>query len=459
MVQALDNIVFLIDETLVFRQYWVAKEELLWASPDTFLEKHISVLFSEQQGAPNMTEKIQQAFQEQKQDKFLYSFEKGAVSQQWYCVKLHLTDRWNEQGKRLLLLVMEEWQEKAETQKNKHLFQSLVNQNQEAIRYIDLDLTICYVNPATRLLYGYEEGELIGKKVDLLTVDPNIDVMAVTSLIQQEGSWAGEVLQMKKDHTLFEAFLSIQLIRDNEGKPMGYVSQSKDISKRKETATKLKNIIAERETLLKEIHHRVKNNLQVITSLLSLQSSTIEEEHISEIFQQSQYRINAMATIHETLYHSNNFVGIDYRDYLITLAEYLLLSMKGKQHQIHLDIQVPPVMLSLDTAIPLGLLVNEILTNALKYGIVGKEKGTITIQLTPQKEQEYELYIGDNGKGYSKEINFTNTTSLGLKLIQNLARQLNGCIERLYTKKGTYYRLLFMGILYETPMDKEKQPN
>lgn len=457
MVQALDDLVFLIDETLVFRQYWVSKEEKLWMTPAHFLNQSVGVVFPEGQGTVNITKEIQQVFQEKQNSKFLYRYKHEAIDQQWYRVKLHLTDQTDEQGKRLLLMVIGVCEEEAEAQKNKHLFQSLVDQNWEAIRYIDMDLTIQYVNPATNNLYGYKEGELIGKRVDLLTVDPTIDVLAVTNIIKQEGSWAGEVLQMKKDQTLFEAYLSIQLLKNDQGQPMGYVSHCKDISKRKETATKLKNIIAERETLLREIHHRVKNNLQVITSLLSLQSSTIEEEHIREIFQQSQYRINAMATIHETLYRSNNFVGIDYRDYLITLSEYLLLSMKGKQHQISLDIQVPPVMLTLDTAIPLGLLVNEIITNALKYGIAGK--GTITIQLTPKKEQEYELYIGDDGKGYSKEINFSNTTSLGLKLIQNLARQLNGSIERVPTKKGTYYKLLFMGILYETPMNKEKQPS
>ncbi len=235
---------------------------------------------------------------------------------------------------------------------------------------------------------------------------------------------------------------------------MGFVSQSKDISEQKETATTLKNIIAERETLLREIHHRVKNNLQVITSLLSLQSSSIDDPRIHAVFQQSQYRINAMATIHETLYRSNNFTGIDYREYLITLFDYLVLSMKGRKHQVQLDLEVPKVTLSLDTAIPLGLLVNEVITNALKYGIVGQNKGTIAIQLVQKGDQAYELTIGDDGAGYSKEISYHNTPSLGLKLIKNLARQLNGKIERLFNKKGTYYRLSFLEIIDETPMNR-----
>ncbi|MGH1335950.1 MAG: sensor histidine kinase [Aureispira sp.] len=459
MVQALDDIVFLIDETLVFRQYWVAREEMLWMPLDAFLGKNISTVFPKGMGNVDINEKIKQVFSTKKNEKFLYQSFGQYDEKQWYRIKLHLTDRFDQEGKQLLLVVVEEHTEQVVIQKNKHLFQSLVDQNWDAIRYSDLDLTIRYVNSATNRLYGYEEGELIGEKVNLLTADSSIDIEEVKNLILEKGSWAGDVWQMRKDQTRFEAFLSIQLMKDDDNQPIGFVSQSKDISERKETAAKLKRIIAERETLLKEIHHRVKNNLQVITSLLSLQSNMLADEKIRGVFQQSQYRINAMATIHETLYRSNNFMGIDYRQYLMTLSEYLLLSMKGNKHQITLHIDVPPVVLSLDTAIPLGLLVNEIITNALKYGIVGEQQGKITIQLTPKKAQKYELYIGDNGLGYSEKMNFNNTTSLGLKLIQNLARQLNGTIERLYANKGTYYKLLFLGILYETPMNKEKQPN
>lgn len=456
MVQALDDIVFLIDETLVFRQYWVAKEEMLWMPPEAFLGKKIATIFPSRMGDVDINEKIKQVFKTKKNEKFLYQSSGKYTKKRWYRVKLHLTDRYDTDNKRLLLAVVEECTEEIAVQKHKHLFQSLVDQNWEAIRYSDLDLTIRYVNSATNRLYGYEEGELIGKKVNLLTVDSSIDVQGVKKLVMEQENWTGDVWQMRKDQTRFEAFLSIQLIKNNEGEPIGFISQSKDISERKETAAKLRRIIGERETLLKEIHHRVKNNLQVITSLLSLQSNMLQDEKIREVFQQSQYRINAMATIHETLYRSNNFVGINYRQYLVTLSEYLLLSMKGEKHQITLKMEVPPVMLSLDTAIPLGLLVNEVITNALKYGIVGQQEGVITIRLTAKTAQKYELYIGDDGCGYSPTLNFNNTASLGLKLIQNLARQLNGSIKRVPSERGTYYQLLFLGILYETPMDKAK---
>lgn len=457
MVQALDDIVFLIDETLVFRQYWVAKEEMLWMPPAAFLGKKVTTVFPQGLGEVDLSQKITEVFATGKKEKLVYNILNEAGKKEWYRCKLHLTDRKDQEGKRLLLVVIEECTQEMDAQKRQHLFQSLVDQNWEAIRYTDLELNILYVNAVTNKLYGYEEGELIGEKVHKLTSDPNMDVDGVRVLIMQEGSWAGETWQIRKDKTRFEAFLSIQLIRDDEGQPVGFISQSKDISKRKETEAKLKSIIEERETLLREIHHRVKNNLQVITSLLSLQSNTLADEGIREIFQQSQYRINAMATIHETLYRSNNFVGIDYGQYLVTLSEYLLLSMKGASNQVTLEIDVPPVTLSLDTAIPLGLLVNEIMTNALKHGIVGQQAGTITIKMTPKEGQYYELYIGDNGLGFSEEINFMTTTSLGLKLIQKLARQLNGSIERVFLEKGTYYKLSFLGILDETPMNKEAQ--
>jgi PAS domain S-box-containing protein len=459
IVQASDAVVFLIDEQKIFRHYWTNEEEKSWLSPQGFIGKTIMAVFPDGLGSIDIEKKIERVLATGTPIKFIYQPYNHHRKNSWLRAKIMLTKPHDSTDKRLLLLSLTDCTEEVHSyEQHPHLFQSLVDQNCEAIRYIDLDLTIRYVNEATNRMYGYEEGELIGRKVNQITQDPNINIVEVTEIIQQKGSWTGEVWQVRKDQSKFLSFLSIQLLRDHQGQPMGYASQSKDLSAQKETATQLRTIIAERETLLREIHHRVKNNLQVVTSLLSLQSITLPDEHIREVFRQSQYRINAMATIHETLYRSNNFMGIDYRQYLITLSQYLLLSMKGTKHQVTLDLKVPEITLSLDTAIPLGLLVNEIITNALKYGIIGQEQGRITIRLEQKNKQQYELYIGDNGKGYAETINFNNTTSLGLKLIQNLARQLNGTIERDASQQGTYYRLLFLEILDETPMDKAKAP-
>lgn len=210
---------------------------------------------------------------------------------------------------------------------------------------------------------------------------------------------------------------------------------------------KLNEANKEQAVLLKEIHHRVKNNLQVITSLLSLQSSNIEDPKIKEIFSVSQYRINTMAILHEELYQSENLSTIGYGEYLRKLMDYLIQSIAGKDPQFELNIDVPSTLkLNIDTAIPLGLLINEIITNALKYGLDQKGQGTIYLSIIPQTYPTFQLLIGDDGKGFSDEINHKTTKSLGLKLIRQLVRQLNGSVEKENKTPGTHYSIYFKEI-------------
>lgn len=202
----------------------------------------------------------------------------------------------------------------------------------------------------------------------------------------------------------------------------------------------------EKDILLKEIHHRVKNNLQVITSLLSLQSYNIEDIKTKELFSYSQYRINSMAMIHEMLYQANDLSKINYGDYLKQLIDKLILSMKGHQHQIEVQLDVPNVYLNIDTAIPLGLLINEIITNALKYGIPDDSSGTLSIKIIPLESPNFKLEIGDNGIGFSETAQEETKNSLGLRLIRQLTLQLNGNIERDTQKQGTNYVLSFQEV-------------
>lgn len=203
----------------------------------------------------------------------------------------------------------------------------------------------------------------------------------------------------------------------------------------------------ERKTLLKEVHHRVKNNLQVITSLLSLQAAQISDEKTSSLFQQSQYRINAMAMVHEMLYQSDDLSQIKIETYFQELANALIFSTKGSENNIVLQIEAPPIYLGLDTAIPLGLLINEILSNALKHGLKDSTTGEIYIKLEALTAPHYCLKIGDNGIGCPQNIDFKNTKTLGLKLIYKLARQLLGKIEVDYSKKGCHYVLYFQEVV------------
>jgi two-component sensor histidine kinase len=211
------------------------------------------------------------------------------------------------------------------------------------------------------------------------------------------------------------------------------------------TKMELMEQINEKETLLKEVHHRVKNNLQTVSSLLSLQARSIENDEMKSLIKSSQNRVISMAMVHEMLYMRDDISKVEYKSYVQELGDYLVRSVKGTQNNVSLKVDIPEMELGIDTAIPLGLLINETITNALKYGIEDDKNGEIYIELRKQ-EKDYVLNIGDNGVGFPEKINFKNTKSLGLKLIHNLTRQLKGSIVRDLSKKGTNYIVKFQEI-------------
>ena len=201
--------------------------------------------------------------------------------------------------------------------------------------------------------------------------------------------------------------------------------------------------INEKETLLREVHHRVKNNLQTVSSLLSLQSRSIEDKKMKGIIKSSQNRVISMAMVHEMLYMRDDLSKIEYKSYVKELSEFLIRSLKGAENKVKLNIDIPDIKLGIDTAIPLGLLINEAITNALKYGITDENEGEINIAIKQENNNNYVLNIGDNGVGFPDSIDHKTTKSLGLKLIHNLARQLKGTISRDSSKKGTNYIVRF----------------
>ncbi|SDF11828.1 Two-component sensor histidine kinase, contains HisKA and HATPase domains [Cellulophaga baltica] len=205
--------------------------------------------------------------------------------------------------------------------------------------------------------------------------------------------------------------------------------------------------VREKETLIKEVHHRVKNNLQTVSSLLSLQARNMKDEEMKKMIKSSQNRVNSMAMVHEMLYMREDLSKIEYKSYVEELSDYLVRSIKGTDNRIKVAIDIIDINLGIDTAIPLGLLINEAITNSLKYGIKDNGEGEISIALKKsQDEKDYVLNIGDNGDGYEESITPQTTTSLGLKLIYNLTRQLQGSILKDCTKKGTNYIITFKEI-------------
>ena len=217
----------------------------------------------------------------------------------------------------------------------------------------------------------------------------------------------------------------------------------REIEERLRTEEQLRTSLGEKEILLKEIHHRVKNNLQIIYSLLSLQSEHVQDELILDMFRDSKHRVRSMALIHEKLYRSQDLARIDFGEYVNALTTDLLNSYTLGFSAPNLKTRVDGVHLSVDTAVPCGLMVNELVTNCLKYAFPNGQEGEINIELQKNGGEEFTLIVGDNGIGLPKEFDFRNTDSLGLQLVNSLAAQLGGAVE-LDRTNGTTFTITFM---------------
>ena len=237
---------------------------------------------------------------------------------------------------------------------------------------------------------------------------------------------------------------SMKLLSDHSIEVIGSVV---DISDRKWAEDQIRASLQEKEVMLKEIHHRVKNNLQVVSSLLKLQAGYIEDKRIVEVFKESQNRVSAMALIHEKLYQSEDLAKTNFSEYIHSLATALFRSYSANSRSIQLDLKIQEVRLSIDTAIPCGLIINELISNSLKYAFPAGETGTIQIQLHAQEDHHsdstrYQLIVGDSGRGFPSDLNFRHTKSLGLQLVCTLVRQLRGEID-LDHKTGVQFTISF----------------
>ena len=243
----------------------------------------------------------------------------------------------------------------------------------------------------------------------------------------------------KGEEIVKEVFLNP--IYGGDGKIIEVSGIAHDITEKTMSEQKLKESLKEKEVLLKEVHHRVKNNLQVISSILNLQSSYVKDKKTLDILRESQNRIKSMSFIHESLYQNTDFSEINFSEYIISLSKNLVHSYGIYDDLIDLDMSVGNISLNLDISIPCGLIINELVSNALKYAFAGKKKGVIKIELF-EKNDNVHLIVQDNGLGLPNEINYKETDSLGLQLVTTLVEQISGRIE-LENKEGAKFTIIF----------------
>ena len=220
-----------------------------------------------------------------------------------------------------------------------------------------------------------------------------------------------------------------------------------EIAERKRAEEEIKASLKEKEVLLKEIHHRVKNDLQVVSSLLYLQSEHIKDEQSLATIRESQSRIKSMALVHEQLYQSKGLARVDFAEYIQNLATYLFRSYGVNPDAITLKINADDVSLGIDTAIPCGLIISELVSNSLKHAFPagkagGDRESEIRINLHADDDNKLTLIVSDNGVGLPRDLDFRNTESFGMHLVNTLTRQLEGTIE-LDRSGGTAFEITF----------------
>lgn len=217
----------------------------------------------------------------------------------------------------------------------------------------------------------------------------------------------------------------------------------RQIAERQRVERQLQDSLREKEMLLKEVHHRVKNNMQIVVSMLNLQSAQVNDSTILDVLRDSQNRVRSMALVHEKLYQSDNLAQIDCQDYLHHLTSALFHSYGSRLSPIRLEIEANDIALGVDSAIPCGLIVNEIVSNALKHAFPNAQRGTVIVRLCRREGDSLELSIEDDGLGFPVEKDFRNTDSLGMQLVLSLVRQLNGSIELIRLQPGSRFVIRF----------------
>ena len=292
------------------------------------------------------------------------------------------------------------------------------------------DPTIIEVNKKGLSILGFEPDQITGKPLSLV-VPGTLPRHLLMDQIQKDGQpMIAESVLTRKDGTTIPVLISGSRMPDEM-----VILNIMDIGDRKKSEDQLQRSLREKEILLREVHHRVKNNMQVISGLIELQSAQISDPETHRLFQESYERIKTMALIHESLYRSEDFARIDFSIYLDKLISYLLSSYGRTRDEISVDIRLQVIYMNMDIAVPCGLIANELISNSLKHGFPGGRRGTISIRLENAGEKECEFMVSDDGVGFPPGLDFRKTPSFGLQLINGLAsHQMRGTVE---LRKGT----------------------
>ncbi len=297
------------------------------------------------------------------------------------------------------------------------------------------------VNKTGHERLGYTKQEMLSMTV--AQIDPPeyaVRVPERLARIRERGYAVFESAHVRKNGTVMPVEVNARLL-ELDGIQV-YFSVVRDITERKQAEDIIRAALTEKEILLKEVHHRVKNNLQVIASMLQLQAGYIADDRDRTFFDESQKRVETMSLIHEKLYRAKDLARIDFRDYVEDLVANLLTLHTGRADQIELQLDIEGVELDVNNSIPCGLIINELVSNSLKHAFPAGKSGRISIGMRSADNGAVTLSVRDDGAGFPEQLDFRSTRSLGLQLVISLVAQLEGEIE-LESCKGTCFTIRF----------------
>ncbi len=297
-----------------------------------------------------------------------------------------------------------------------------------------IDYRFIDINPAFEKLTGLTR-DIIGKTV--LEIYPDIEQIWIN--ISEEVALTGKSKQFENYMKKLDKWLEVTAFRPTENQ---LASILRDITERKKADERIKLSLREKETLLQEVHHRVKNNMQVITSLLNLQACKIKDKKAREPFITCENRIRSMALVHDKLYNSKDMTSINFNDYINNLVNEIFSSSIRSRNNIKSSINTNNISLTVEKAIPTGLIITELVSNALKHAFKEEKDGMIAIDFVKSKAGNYILTVQDNGIGLPDDFDTRKEESLGYQLVNALTTQLNGKIE-IFRENGTKITIIF----------------
>lgn len=305
-----------------------------------------------------------------------------------------------------------------------------INRSSNPIYITDQDGFIQYVNPAFEKQYGFKESEVIGKTPRILKSGKQSNKFYddFWETILSGESAEGEIVNKTKSGDLLNIHYSTNPIIDSDGQHIGYIAIQDNISERAKMEDQIRKSLKEKNVMLAEIHHRVKNNLAIVSGLLELEALENEDQQTRDFVRKSQTRIKSMAIVHEKLYKNESLSDINLREYMEDLVETIHKNWVSDDTAIQFDLKIDPLEININQAIPLSLIIHELVTNAIRHAFYSRKMGCIFIEIH-ELEDQIHCTISDNGDSMPDDYDVESSMRLGLSLVQILVQQLEGSVK------------------------------